>query len=122
MADNGALSRDAILGGRAFRVRKVPLGENGSLRLRELTAKELLELQKTEAALGEEQPLDQILLRAATMIAKTAIDDAGKRLFVDEDAEKLVESLSAQVLTDAYRSLLGLSGLTEEAVKKLGEK
>lgn len=122
MATNGtgAVSRDDILGGRAFRTREVKLGER-TLLLRELTARELIELQKEEAD-AKDGDLDDTLSRAARLLFKVAIDAEGKQLFAADDAPKLVDSVSGSVLLDVYRTALGLSGLTEEAIKALGER
>lgn len=116
------LTRDDILGGRAFRSREIRVGEK-MLRVRELFGSELIELQREEKEKGDdpEKNIGPVLERSARVLAKTAIDSDGKRLFQDEDVPKIIESTSTSTLLDAYRAIAGLSGTTQEAAAKLGE-
>jgi hypothetical protein len=120
-----ALSRDGILGAVDVQIEKVPVPEWGDeVIVRGLTGDELDDYQgsvrqfrPTFDGKGMEAVLIQEGMRAKLLV-KCLIDEAGERLFTDQDAPAL-GAKSGAVIDKLYDVASRLSGLSEEEKKEM---
>lgn len=86
------LTRAQILEAQKLKTQTVPAPEwGGEVIVKELTSTERLELFDIIAAKsGGLTEREQNLLFGALFVCRTAVDDKGKRIFEDEDAETLM--------------------------------
>lgn len=120
-----ALSRDGILGAVDVQIEKVPVPEWGDeVIIRGLTGDELdafqgsvRQFRPTFDGKGMEAVLVQEGMRAKLLV-KCLIDEAGERLFTDQDAPALGAKNGA-VIDKLYDVAARLSGLSEEEKQEL---
>jgi hypothetical protein len=120
-----ALSRDGILGAVDVQIEKVPVPEWGDeVIVRGLTGDELDDYQgsvrqfrPTFDGKGMEAVLIQEGMRAKLLV-KCLIDEAGERLFTDQDAPAL-GAKNGSVIDRLYDVAARLSGLSEEEKQEL---
>jgi hypothetical protein len=120
-----ALSRDGILGAVDVQIEKVPVPEWGDeVIIRGLTGDELdafqgsvRQFRPTFDGKGMEAVLIQEGMRAKLLV-KCLIDEAGERLFTDQDAPALGAKNGA-VIDKLYDIASRLSGLSEEEKQEM---
>jgi hypothetical protein len=107
---NAAELRELILSKTALRTKEVPCPEWGvTVRIREMTGRERDEWEQSLTAGRGKVNIQNIRAR---LVAATAIDENGARVFTSADAEALGE-LSAAALTRCAGVAQKLNGLTE---------
>jgi hypothetical protein len=110
------LNRDAILKADDLRVEEVEVPEwGGVVALRELKGSERDSFEAD--SLDENQKVSMKNVRAR-LIALSAVDDKGERIFSQKDAIKL-GSKSATALNRLFEVACRLSGITEADVEEL---
>ncbi|GAA1065199.1 phage tail assembly chaperone [Streptomyces asiaticus] len=120
-----ALSRDGILGAVDIKTEKVPVPEwGGEVIIRGLTGEELDNFQGSVRQFrpsldgkGMEAVLVQDNMRAKLLV-KCIVDEAGERLFTDQDASAL-GAKNGSVIDRLYDVASALSGLSEEEKAEL---
>lgn len=120
-----ALSRDGILGAADIKTEKVPVPEwGGEVIIRGLTGEELDNFQGSVRQFrpsldgkGMEAVLVQDNMRAKLLV-KCIVDEAGERLFTDQDASALGAKNGA-VIDRLYDVASALSGLSEAEKEEL---
>lgn len=116
------LTREAILGADDRRTEDVHVPEwGGTVRVRALSG---AERDAFEAAIAGVRPdgsrrFNLVNVRAR-LIALSAVDAEGNRLFTDADVEALGEK-SAEAMTRVFEVAQRLSGLTDADVEELAE-
>lgn len=112
------LNRDAILGADDLQTEDVPVPEwGGAVRVRTFTGedRDTWEQSLVDIETGERKPQHNF---RAHLVALTAIDDAGNRLFTTEDVAAL-GAKSGIALDRVWEVAMRLNGLTEDAVEEL---
>ena len=111
------LNRDSILTADDLPFEDVECPEwGGTVRIRTLTGTER-DAFEAEVAGGEKTDYTNV---RAKLIARSAIDENGERIFSDADITKLGKK-SALALTRCFKVAQRLSGLTEDEVEQLAE-
>lgn len=115
------LTREAVLAAKDLPTRDIAVPEwGGDVLVRGMTGAERDRFEgQFVSREGKEVKVSFDNVRA-TIVALCAVDDAGKRLFSDDDAAALGEK-SASALARVFDAVLELSGLKEKDVKELGE-
>ena len=110
------LDRDAILGADDLRIEEVDVPEwGGVVALRELRGSERDSFE--EGSMDKDRNVSMKNVRAR-LIALSAVDDDGKRLFSEKDAIQL-GSKSANALNRLFEKACRLSGITDADVEEL---
>jgi hypothetical protein len=113
------LTRAAILGNTNLRTEVVQVPEwSGAVNVRELTGSERDSFEASIVDLksaGGDVNADNI---RAKLVARTVVDDAGERLFTDDDVAELGK-LSAGALSRVYNVAARLSGITADDLEEL---
>jgi hypothetical protein len=116
------LSRDAILGAPDRKTEDVDVPEwGGTVRIRSLSGTERdafeASMVQINASGGRQVKLENIRAR---LVALTAVDEEGERLFSDKDVKELGQK-SAAALDRVWDASQRLSGLSDEDVQELAE-
>lgn len=119
MNAKGYLSRDAILAVDDVQFEDVDVPEwGGKVRVKSLTGRERDALESSMiVGKGKNANVNLNNLRAK-LVARSVVDEDGKRLFNDDDIAAL-GAKSAAALTRVYEAAQRLSGITEEDVDEL---
>ena len=111
-----ALSREQILDADDLRTQEVDVPEwGGTVILRELRGRERDAFE--EGSLDKQRNVSMTNMRAR-LVALSAIDEEGERLFTAKDAEAL-GAKSATALNRCFEAACRLSGITEADVETL---
>jgi len=114
--NSGILTKAAILASEDLEQRIVEVPEwGGSLTIRALTGKERDAFE--EGSLDKNKNLTMYNIRAR-LVAMSAIDEDGKRLFTNADATSLGDK-SAQALNRCFEVSASLSGITGSDIDEL---
>jgi hypothetical protein len=121
----GVLSREEIDGADdiAYETVKVPEwktkdGKPGEIRIRGCTMQEREEYADMLDPDPTSDKKARVLYRQARLCVKCIVDDAGKRLYKDNEAALLAKK-SAGVIDRIFGRILDLSGLTEKSRKAI---
>lgn len=116
---NAYLSRDAILAVDDVQFEDVEVPEwGGQVRVKSLTGKERDALESSMiVGKGKNANVNLNNLRAK-LVARSVVDEDGKRIFTDDDIAAL-GAKSAAALTRVYEVAQRLSGITQEDVDEL---
>lgn len=118
------LSKDDILKAEDLVTEEVDLsdlpGYNGSVLVRGLTGRERDEYEASVLEMRGNKMVPNTANVRAKLVVKCAVDDDGKRLFTDTDANALGEK-SGAALDRMFEVAARLSGLRDEDVKELTE-
>ena len=116
---NAYLSRDAILAVDDVQFEDVEVPEwGGKVRVKSLTGKERDALESSMIiGKGKNANVNLNNLRAK-LVARSVVDEDGKRIFTDDDISAL-GAKSAAALTRVYEVAQRLSGITQEDVDEL---
>lgn len=116
---NAYLSRDAILAADDVQFEDVEVPEwGGKVRVKSLTGKERDALESSMiVGKGKNANVNLNNLRAK-LVARSVVDEDGKRIFTDDDIAAL-GAKSAAALTRVYEVAQRLSGITQEDVDEL---
>lgn len=112
------LSRSTILETKDLNSEDVPVPEwGGTVRVRALTGEERDAFEIQLAGDGDKKKRDLNNLRAK-LVARSVVDEAGARIFTDDDVHKLGLK-SAAALDTVFTVAQRLSGLRKEDVEEL---
>jgi hypothetical protein len=113
----GYLNRSEILAADDFVYEDVPLW-GGTVRARGFSAAEREEFAAAYG--GADKDLSKLKGAMAWAISRTIVDERGAAIFQPEDVEALGRK-SAKSVEGLFKTVLRLSGMSEEAVADLGE-
>jgi len=112
-----ALTKEAILAADDLTTKEVDVPEwGGSVRIRELTGRERDAFE--EGSLDKKTRDVKMTNMRARLVAMSAIDDSGDRLFTAAEADELGKK-SATALNRCFEVSCSLSGITDQDVEKL---
>ena len=104
------LSRDSILAVSDFVLKTVNVPEwGGEVILKGLSSRDR---DNFEAGISKDNDLNNLRAR---LVVKSIVDEAGKRLFKDRDADALGEK-NAEVLGRLFEEVRNISGMSDEAL------
>lgn len=120
---NGAkpkfLSREAIFAAKDLETIEVEVPEwDGTVIVRGLTGRERDEFEASMMERRGKQMVPNVANVRAKLVVKCVVDENGKRLFTDQDANEMGEH-SAAAVNRIYAAASKLSGLTDEDVEEL---
>lgn len=119
MEEKKALTRDAILAPRALKRETVDVPElGGTVVIQELTAAERDAFEASCVKRKGKKTEPDITNIRAKLVVQAARDEAGARLFTDQDAAA-IGALPASTVNRLFEVASRLSGLTEEDVEEL---
>ena len=112
-----ALSKEAILAADDLTTKEVDVPEwGGTVRIRELTGRERDAFE--EGSLDKKTRDVKMTNMRARLVAMSAIDDSGDRLFTAAEADELGKK-SATALNRCFEGSCALSGITDQDVEAL---
>jgi len=119
--DMGLLSRDAVLAATSVPIETVKVPElGGEVRVRGMTGTERDAFEAScVQGRGRKRDFNMQNLRAK-MVAYCCVDDDGRRLFTDQDLDRL-GAIRADVLDRLFGVAQRLSGMRDEDVEELGQ-
>jgi hypothetical protein len=120
---NGAkpkfLSREAIFAAKDLDTVEVEVPEwHGTVMIRGLTGRERDDFEASMMERRGKHMVPNVANVRAKLIVKCVIDESGKRVFTDQDANEMGEH-SAAAVNRIYEAASKLSGLTDEDVEEL---
>lgn len=115
------LSKDAILGADDLITEDVEVPEwGGTVRVRMMTGAERDAFEESLSRTKGKSVKANLANLRARLVAKTVVDEAGKRLFTDAEAGVLGQK-SAAALDRVFDAARTLNGMTEKDVEELVE-
>lgn len=120
---NGArpkfLSREAIFAAKDLETVEVEVPEwDGTVIVRGLTGRERDEFEASMMEQRGKKMVPNVANVRAKLVVKCVVDETGKRLFTDQDANEMGEH-SAAAVNRIYEAASKLSGLSDEDVEEL---
>lgn len=114
-----SLSRDAILGAQDTLVEKVPVPEwGGDVIVRGLSGTDLDSYQDSCRVFNGVEMMPALGNARAKLLVRCLVDEAGERLFGDEDVDELGRK-AGRIIDRLYDVAARLSGITEEMQAEL---
>lgn len=117
-----ALSRDQILGAQDQDFEEVPVPEwGGSVRVRGLSGVERDKYEDSLRTMHKGNVVPKLANARARLVAWSAVDDEGKRIFHGDNDVLLLGAKSASALDRVFAVASRLSGISKEDVEELTE-